>query len=526
MISNYTFAGMLVLVLLILSPARAHASGSLVAYELQIHENTLDGCTSCGCRIKGELEPGKTGESWVAFGLVQPDEQQGWVSTGDSSHCGSGAFKSVARNFTKTLGIPFIVIDLSTKATIEAGEAIRLDTTITSKKLTGFSKQGRPRYQQHRQTRKLRFSNGGTQVLPVLIPDDLESKAFGIHDVLLSTRATVLGQHQTRVYGSISLTSDIAGAEILLDGGFAGRTKGEDQILLKPVLEGNRQVLVRDYSGRESIRQVTVEPGSVTDVSIPVLNLVSRNAKDGLIPIGANPEGSEEFWRTSDGAVLVKIPAGEFLMGSPEGEGEQNEQPQHTVHVSTYLIDKTEVTWRQYLKYTEDTGVSPPPDPIWGVNADYAISFVLWDEGRAFCEWTGGRLPTEAEWEKAARGIDGRNYPWGDNWDATRCNSIAGGLHQPEPVGYNRSCSSPYGVLDMAGGVQEWTADRYGKNYYSESPEVNPTGPETGRMRTMRGGGWMSQPTWIRTAYRASRSPTSRNMDHGFRCARKVGEGL
>lgn len=507
-----------------MTQGQAATPGALVVLELDVHENTLDGCTSCGCRIKGELQPGKKSEWWIAFGLAKPAERQGWISAGASSHCGTGTFDKVSGDFTETLGTPFIVLDLSTKARLESDGVITLDTNLNSRKLKGFSKQGQPRYQQHKQARSMSFSGDDTQVLPVLIPDDMETQAFGIHDVLLSLRATALGQQADAVYGSISVIADLAGAEIFLDGGFAGRTDGDQATLLKPVQAGASEILVRDYSGREASRQVKVAAGLTTEVSLQVIDLSSRDADKGLIPNGTNPQGFEEFWRSIDGAMLVKIPEGKFLMGSPEGEGEPHEQPQHTVYVSTFLIDKTEVSVRQYLKYAEEKGISPPPDPIWGWKPDYAISFILLHEARAFCEWAGGRLPTEAEWEKAARGTDGRKYPWGDEWDATRCNSIAGGLHQPESVGYSRSCASPYGVLDMAGGVQEWTADRYAEDYYLQSPENNPTGPETGRMYVMRGGGWMSQPTWIRTAYRARRSPTSRNMDHGFRCVTDVRE--
>jgi formylglycine-generating enzyme required for sulfatase activity len=519
-----TFVGVLIVILLTLTQGQAAASGALVAFELEVHENTLDGCTSCGCRIKGEFEPGKRSEWWIAFGLVKPAEQQGWAAAGASSHCGKGTFGKVAGNFTKTLGNPYIILDLSTSATLEPDGVITLDTKLTSKKLTGFSKKERPRYQQHKQTRTLTFSSDDTRVLPVLVPDNLETQVFAVHDVLLGLRATTLGQHADAVYGSILVTADLPGAEILLDGGFAGRTGWDQATLLTPVNDGTRELLVRDYSGREASAQVKVESGSTIEVSLQVLDLASRNSDNGIIPIGTNPQGFQEFWRITDGAMLVSIPEGEFLMGSLEGEGEKHEQPQHRVYVSSFLIEKTEVTVRQYLKYAKDKGISPPPEPIWGWKPDYAISFILWHEAQAFCEWTGGRLPTEAEWEKAARGTDGRKYPWGDNWDATRCNSIAGGLHQPESVGYSKSCLSPYGVLDMSGGVQEWTADRYGENYYSESAESNPTGPETGRMRVMRGGGWMSQPTWIRPAYRARRSPTSRNMDHGFRCVKDMEE--
>ena len=206
-------------------------------------------------------------------------------------------------------------------------------------------------------------------------------------------------------------------------------------------------------------------------------------------------------------------------MGSPEGEGEADERPQHRVYVSEFLIDKTEVTWRQFRKFANAKGTSISRTPVWGTSDDYPAAFILWEEAKGYCEWAGGRLPTEAEWEKAARGTDGRKYPWGDEWDAKRCNAISGGLHQPESVGSYPNCLSPYGVLDMAGSMKEWCADRYGETYYAESSSRDPEGPTSGRLRVMRGGGWMSQPMWLRAAYRFKRSPSSRNHDHGFRCA-------
>jgi len=154
---------------------------------------------------------------------------------------------------------------------------------------------------------------------------------------------------------------------------------------------------------------------------------------------------------------------------------------------------------------------------------DYPISFILWSEASAYCEWAGARLPTEEEWEKAARGTDGRRYPWGDEWDPTRCNTISGGMHRPEAAGSLPDCVSPYGVLDMAGSVQEWTADMY-KNYDDGSTTQVTERPVKSGLYVMRGGGWMSQPNWVRTSYRVKRSPSSRNMNHGFRCAQDVPE--
>jgi formylglycine-generating enzyme required for sulfatase activity len=293
--------------------------------------------------------------------------------------------------------------------------------------------------------------------------------------------------------------------------------------LVQNVLAGSREIRVRDFSGREARHQVDVKAGETAEVALDVLSLPVE-PRDPLVPIGENPQGFQEYWRGRDGAMLVRVPAGEFLMGSLDGEGEPDERPQHPVYVSEFLIDKTEVTWRQLRKFAEATGATLPSEPVSGNPDDYPASFVLWEEARAYCEWVGGRLPTEAEWEKAARGPDGRKYAWGDAWDPNRCNSITGGMHQPESAGAYPRCLSPYGVLDMAGSMWEWCADRYGERFYEESESRDPTGPTAGRLRVMRGGAWMSQPMWLRTAFRAKRSPTSRNFDHGFRCAAGVPE--
>jgi len=208
-------------------------------------------------------------------------------------------------------------------------------------------------------------------------------------------------------------------------------------------------------------------------------------------------------------------------MGSPVAEGEPNERPQHKVFVSEFLIDKTEVTWRQYRGFAEVVGNPLPPAPVWGTPDDYAASNVLWEEARAYCEWAGGRLPTEAEWEKAARGMDGRTYPWGNTWEFDRCNSRDGGPHRPERVGHFANCLSPFGVLDMAGGVSEWCSDAYGESYYAASPTRDPKGPDSAGGRVMRGGWWMSPSQNLRTASRHKSDPSWRNPPHGFRCVQE-----
>jgi formylglycine-generating enzyme required for sulfatase activity len=370
----------------------------------------------------------------------------------------------------------------------------------------------------------LRFTDEGDLTLPLLIPDQREKKSFGVHEVLLRLRAEVLGRGPAASYGLLSVSADVPGAEVLLDGGFVGRIAEGTPILLENVVVGTREIRVRDFSGREGRRQVIVDKRKTVDVAVKVLDLTPASRRDDLVPIGKNPQGHQEYWRVKDGAMVVRIPAGEFLMGSPEGEGEPHERPLHHVYTSEFLIDKTEVTWRQLRKFSEATGGPLPPAPVWGTPGNYPAAFILWDEAKGYCEWVKGRLPTEAEWEKAARGTDGSRYPWGDEWDPRRCNSISGGLHQPESVGSYPGCVSPYGLLDMPGSMWEWCADRYGESYYAESLPRDPKGPTSGRFRVMRGGAWMSQPLWLRAAYRFKASPSSRNSDHGFRCAQDVPE--
>jgi len=166
-----------------------------------------------------------------------------------------------------------------------------------------------------------------------------------------------------------------------------------------------------------------------------------------------------------DGAKMIWIPAGEFLMGSDEND---DEKPPHMVNLDGYWIYKYEVTVAQYRKFCNETGSNMPEAPSWGWQDDHPIVHVSWDNATAYTQWAGVRLPTEAQWEKAARGTDGRAYPWGNEWDATKCaNSVGQRLSSTKPIGSYPSDTSPYGALDMAGNVWEWCADWYDGNYYN-----------------------------------------------------------
>jgi sulfatase modifying factor 1 len=507
---------------LLMTAGCASTSGkrAMLALELESHQSTFDGCSACGCRLKGLLEAGNKSEWWISFGLVRPVTDQDWDAVGSPSHCGHGAWDSASGDFHQSVGTPYLVAELAATADDSPGTGLTLQSSLSLHKLTGFDTQGLPIYSVSEQKRTHSVSSETEMVFPLFIADQREQQQFAVHDVLLSARATLIGHGPAVAYGSVSVVTDVPGVEIFLDDGFVGWMENNSPFLLSNVPVGAREIRARDFSGREASLEVVVNAGKSVMVSLDVLDLVDSN--DDLAAIGKNEQGHREYWRSEDGAIVVHVPAGEFLMGSTESEGQANERPQRNVHVADFLIDNTEVTWRQFRRFSEATGASLPKTPLWGTPGDYPISFISWPEALGFCKWVGGRLPTEAEWEKAARGTEGNTYPWGNQWDGRRCNSISGGPHRPESAGSYPGCISVYGVLDQSGSMWEWTADPYEQEYKSQHSTSEPGSTSPDRPRTVRGGGWMSQPLWLRTAYRYRQSPVSRKPDHGFRCAQDV----
>jgi formylglycine-generating enzyme required for sulfatase activity len=283
--------------------------------------------------------------------------------------------------------------------------------------------------------------------------------------------------------------------------------------------------------------------------------------------------GQEPSVRRMDGAEMVTIPAGTFAMGSsaddiargiaecrkrakPENEPKceawfRSEGPQHQVFLDAFAIDRYEVTNAQFEKFVaaqryqttaerDGSGwVRREKDGTWaweevkgatwrapggpGTSAvpTHPVVQVSWHDAEAYCAWAGGRLPTEAEWEKAARGPDGRRYPWGNDWDATRANA----RHARKgtmAVGSHPSGVSPYGVHDMSGNVWEWTADWYAPGYYALSPQRSPTGPPTGEQRVLRGGSWINEHFFLALTHRVEGKPGAHANNLGFRCARSA----
>jgi formylglycine-generating enzyme required for sulfatase activity len=240
-----------------------------------------------------------------------------------------------------------------------------------------------------------------------------------------------------------------------------------------------------------------------------------------------------------DGMIQVHVPAGPFSMGAGQDEVQalEAEKPQHLVTLREFWIDRTEVTLGMFAKFLKERGNQTEagmpwfnPDvenahihftgKSWKVDRGYLnhpVVAVSWYGARAYCTWAGRRLPTEAEWEKAARGTDGREYPWGEDVDCNLAN-LRQCTGDTRPVGSYPRAASPYGALDMAGNAAEWVADWYGSEYYRVSPLNDPAGAVSGEQRVVRGGSWGSSSWFLRTDYRGYERPTLRGGSIGFRC--------
>jgi formylglycine-generating enzyme required for sulfatase activity len=278
--------------------------------------------------------------------------------------------------------------------------------------------------------------------------------------------------------GSIKVNSTPTGASIWLDDSNTGK---KTNTVLQNVFPGSHKLTLKKSGYWDEEVEVTVEPGKQNQVSE---NLVK-------------------------GVEWIKIPAGEFKMGDNFKEGYPDERPVHAVYLDEFYISKYEITFTHYDKFCEKTGRTTPNDEGWGREKRPVIN-VTWDDAKAFCDWLSQKtgknihLPTEAQWEKAARGTDQRRNPWGNS--APNCNLgnyWDCGLNQTQTVGSYPAGVSPYGVHNMAGNIKELCQDWYSATYYSISPRENPQGPSSGSQRVRRGSCWDEAGSGIRSARRS-----------------------
>ena len=245
-----------------------------------------------------------------------------------------------------------------------------------------------------------------------------------------------------------------------------------------------------------------------------------------VLMISVSASGDE-----GDNPEMVYFPEGEFEMGSREGTGKKNEHPKHKVYLNAFYLDKFEVTFSDFEAYLESNLSKHPtitgwidrkarPDmlnkPIFGLQ---------WKRCRNYCAWRGKRIPTEAEWERAAKGTEDREYPWGNEEpDNTRANFGNCCFVQKGKVltiiGSYKKGFTPDGIADLGGNVAEWVSDWYDKKYYEKSPYKNPQGPEKGKYHVIRGGAWNSLPMSLRTSSRYGDSDAKDYYGIGCRCAK------
>ncbi|MCX5867593.1 MAG: formylglycine-generating enzyme family protein [Proteobacteria bacterium] len=375
--------------------------------------------------------------------------------------------------------------------------------------------------------------------------------------------------------------------QIYLDGKYKGVLAAENPFEIKGILVGahtvkiehpdyqtkEEEIVVRNNSTEEMSVELAGKPGKILVVSTPLKAKVSVDGVEGgetpysaSLPPGkhkiivvlsgyksqekeieinpnkslslnfgleALPKGQVDVGEgLAPSRDMILIPAGEFMMGCNSAVDNQcgnNEKPYHRISLDSYYIDKYELTVDQYAQCVQAGKCSNPGTGQycnWGNSGrgNHPVNCVDWDQADSYCGWAGKRLPTEAEWEKAARGTDGRKYPWG-NQTATCDYAVMSqggngcGCDSTWSVGSKTAGASLYGVMDMAGNVWEWVQDWYEGGYYKNSPAQNPQGPSSGRYRVLRGGSW-DFTNYLRVANRSHNLPSLRLNGYGFRCVR------
>jgi sulfatase modifying factor 1 len=303
--------------------------------------------------------------------------------------------------------------------------------------------------------------------------------------------------------GTLAISANVADVEVWLNEQRIGATTPGRALVTAQLPIGDYRVKGRKNGHKEWERQVQVRADTRDDVVIILESL-----------------GPPKIIKGDDGGEMMLVSSGEFLMGNDTG-GLPDEKPRHRVFLDRFYIDRYETTNALYGRFVTATG---RPAPSYSSDRDFngpkqPVVGVTWRDADAYCRWAGKRLPTEAEWEKAARGVDARDYPWGGQWDPSRANAEER-LGKTAEVGAHPAGASIYDVHDLAGNVLEWVADWYAGDYYASSPARNPQGPTSGDLRGVRGGSWLMGPFYLRAASRSGATEDFWGFNVGFRCVK------
>lgn len=350
--------------------------------------------------------------------------------------------------------------------------------------------------------------SGGEEILVIGFPRNAGPWAL--------IKGNISSRQGRDIFFSPSVDSGHSGGPVFHSGKVVGMVSAGNQSVGRGVTAKS----IQDYiEGFEITTQESASSASAVAKSSPSTTLTTK--------LESRKTTQNREITGKDGASMVLIPAGEFWMGSPDGVGSGYEHPRHRVYLDAFYMDNFEVTVARYAKFLGSVNRSAPSN--WKqVNiperGNMPVVGVDWHDADAYCYWAAKRLPTEAEWEKAARGIDERTYPWGNEAPTIR---IANFGHRPVdtnvydkilvPVDSYETGKSPYGLYHMAGNVREWVADWFDGSYYGNSPERNPKGPSSGPGRGVRGGSWHSKGD-MRSAVRDAAPPAVQDTDLGFRC--------
>ena len=467
---------------------------------------------------------GEAAASWGAVGSARPAPGGGIQLESLDVRCGSGALPDP---WSRALPgnspiVPVLILEISVTPRWDPGPmdpgpvpVVNLVVTTTSRRLKEFGGEGAPVYgEAERSFRSIRLGEGEEFDWP-LLAGEVPAQASGLRGAFLRIHARGSERPGAVRYGVLTFMNAAPGSEIRLDGGVAARAGSDGRALLSAVPAGLHEVVVRAVSGRDVTRYVMVVKARAVLVTPDETG--DRPARPFALA-GKNAAGFPEFRRARDGATMVRIPEGEFTMGNLRTEGKP--MP-HRVFVSAFLMDKLPVTSGQFKRFAAATGRPLPPEPYWGDHDDHPVAFVRWDEARAYCEWADARLPTEAEREKAARGVDERLFPWGEEEPTPERGVFRRqwGYEGNDRVGIRPAGASPYGLLDTGGNMWEWCEDWHDPASYQSSPRDNPMGPRTGRAHVVRGGSWDSRPTVLSASCRNWGYVGYREGDFGFRCA-------